>query len=150
VWCSTGHVLSHGWCRSAARSRVFRTTRTLASPTLGSCTPATMHRGDGGQPHQPPPLDAEPRDGAHGSGCSSKKLRLPPSQQSPHQRMERQAPMITLSFSSNCCGPMPARDASPQTVCRWVPGAGSCGHNHTTKTNYVVCVHCHLWVFGWS
>jgi len=42
--------------------------RTLASRTLGSATPATAQRGDGGQPQQPPPLDAEPRDGAHGSG----------------------------------------------------------------------------------
>ena len=74
--------------------------------------------------------------------CSSKKLRLPPSQQ------ERQAPMMPLSFSSNCGGPMPARNASPQTVCRWMPGAGSCGGDHTTKTNYVVCAHCHRWVFG--
>jgi hypothetical protein len=80
--------------------------------------------------------------------CSSKKLRLPPSQQSPcvirHQRMERQAPMMPLSFSSNCGGPMPARDASPKTVCRWVPY----GRDHTTKTNYVVCAHGHRWVFG--
>jgi len=56
--------------------------------------------------------------------------------------------MMPLSFSSNCGGPMPARDASPQTVCRWVPGAGSCGRDHTTKTNYVVCAHGHRWVFG--
>ena len=56
--------------------------------------------------------------------------------------------MMPLSFSSNCGGPMPARDASPQTVCRWMPGAGSCGGDHTTKTNYVVCAHCHRWVFG--
>jgi hypothetical protein len=49
------------------------------------------------------------------------------------QRMERQAPMMPLSFSSRCGGPMPARDASPQTVCRWVPGAGSCGRDHTTN-----------------
>ena len=62
--------------------------------------------------------------------------------------MERQAPMMPLSFSSNCGGPMPARDASPQTVCRWVPGAGSCGRDHTTKTNHVVCAHGHRWVFG--
>jgi hypothetical protein len=36
--------------------------------SLGSATPATSQRGDGGQPQQPPPLDAEPRDVAHGSG----------------------------------------------------------------------------------
>jgi hypothetical protein len=70
VWCSTGHGLANGWCRSSARARGFRTPRTLqaASPTLGSATPATAQRGDGGHPQQPPPLDAEPRDGAHGSG----------------------------------------------------------------------------------
>ena len=68
MWCSTGHGLAHGWCRSSARAPGFRTPRTLASPTLGSDTPATAQRGDGGQPQQPPPLDAEPRDGAHGSG----------------------------------------------------------------------------------
>jgi len=71
--------------------------------------------------------------------CSSKKLRLTPSQQIlRHHRMELQELMMPLSFSSNCGGPMPARDASPQTVCWWVPGARSCGRDHTTKTNYVV------------
>jgi hypothetical protein len=58
--------------------------RTLASPTLGSATPATAQRGDGGHPQQPPPLDAEQRDGAHGSGVLFEEAaRLPPSQQSP-------------------------------------------------------------------
>ena len=35
-----------------------------------------------------------------------------------------------------------------QPVCRWMPGSGSCGGDHTTKTNYVVCAQCHRWVFG--
>jgi len=73
VWCSTGHGLAHGWCRSSARALGFRTSRTLASPTLGSDTPATSQRGDGGQQQQPPPLDVEPRDGAHGSGVLSEE-----------------------------------------------------------------------------
>jgi len=70
VRCSTGHGLAHGWCRSSARAPGFRTPRTLASPTLGSATPATAQRGDGAMAHT-------------AVVCSSKKLRLPPSQQSP-------------------------------------------------------------------
>ncbi len=60
--------------------------------------------------------------------------------------------MMPLSFSSNCGGPMAARDAIPQIVCRWVPGSGSCGRDHTTTTNYVVYADGRQWVFGlgWS
>jgi len=129
VRCSTGHGLAHGLCRSSARAPGFRTPRTLASPTLGSATPATA-----AARWRTRQWCALRR--SSGYLRASRALR--------HQRMERQAPMMPLSFSSNCGGPMPARDASPQTVCRWVP----CGRDHTTKTNYVVCAHGHRWVFG--
>ena len=155
-------VVDRGRVVAPTRGRVCGAVQAMASP-MGCVGPPPGRQASARQGHLRVPLSAAPRRrprsvvmvGSRSSRrrwmrsramahtavvCSSKKLRLPPSQQSPcvirHQRMERQAPMMPLSFSSNCGGPMPARDASPQTVCRWVP----CGRDHTTKTNYVVCV----------
>ena len=143
MWCSTGHDLAHGcWAQG------FSTQRTLASPTFGSSTPATASRGNGGQQQPLPPMDAEPTMVHTAAVCVRRcSCCLRASRALCHRRMERQSMMMPLSFSSNCGGPMAARDAIPQIVCRWVPGSGSCGRDHTTTTNYVVYADGRQWVF---
>jgi hypothetical protein len=147
-------VVDRGRVVAPTRGRVCGAVQAMASP-MGGVGPPPGRQASARQGHLRVPLSAAPRRRPRSvvmvrwrtrQWCALRRSSgyLRASRALRHQRMERQAPMMPLSFSSNCGGPMPARDASPQTVCRWVP----CGRDHTTKTNYVVCAHGHRWVFG--
>ena len=151
-------VVDRGRVVAPTRGRVCGAVQAMASP-MGCVGPPPGRQASARQGHLRVPLSAAPRRRPRSvvmvrwrtrQWCALRRSSgyLRASRALRHQRMARQAPMMPLSFSSNCGGPMPARDASPQTVCWWMPGAGSCGGDHTTKTNYVVCAHCHRWVFG--
>jgi len=84
VWCSTGHGLAHGWCRSSARDPEASARQGHLRVPLSAATRRRPHSvvmvGSRSSSHRL----MRSRAMAHTSVvCSSKKLRLPPSQQSP-------------------------------------------------------------------